>query len=103
MVDEDVRLFDPSFFGLSGLEAETIDASQRKLLEVCYEAFESAGESWESMNGTRTGVYVADIMYDNAYAQVRDWDYSRPHATTGACHNMLSNRINYIFNLRGPR
>ncbi|KAF2806012.1 polyketide synthase [Mytilinidion resinicola] len=102
VVSEDPRLFDPSFFGISGLEAETIDASQRKLLEVVYEAFESAGDSWESVNGTRTGVYVADISYDASYAQTRDWEYARPHATTGTCHNILSNRINYVFNLRGP-
>ncbi|KAI9752218.1 MAG: Type I Iterative PKS [Chaenotheca gracillima] len=102
VVTEDPRLFDPAFFGISGLEAETIDPSQRKLLEVIYEAFESAGETWESVNGTRTGVYVADISYDNAYAQQRDWEYARPHATTGVCHNILSNRINYVFNLHGP-
>lgn len=102
MVTEDPRLFDPSFFGISGLEAETIDPSQRKLLEVAYESLESAGETWESVDGTRTGVYVADISYDNSYAQTRDWEYARPHATTGVCHNILSNRINYVFNLRGP-
>jgi acyl transferase domain-containing protein len=102
VVTEDPRLFDPSFFGISGLEAETIDPSQRKLLEVVYEALESAGETWESVNGARMGVYVADISYDNSYAQTRDWEYARPHATTGVCHNILSNRINYVFNLRGP-
>lgn len=99
---EDPRLFDPAFFGISGLEAETIDPSQRKLLEVVYEAFENAGDTWETVSGTRTGVYVADISYDNSYAQTRDWEYARPHATTGVCHNILSNRINYVFNLRGP-
>ncbi|KAK2760578.1 polyketide synthase [Colletotrichum kahawae] len=102
VVTDDPRLFDPAFFGISGLEAETMDPSQRKLLEVIYEAFESDGDTWESVNGTRTGVYVADISYDNAYAQTRDWEYARPHATTGVCHNILSNRINYIFNLLGP-
>ncbi|KAI8296086.1 Prosolanapyrone synthase [Colletotrichum sp. SAR 10_98] len=102
VVTDDPRLFDPAFFGISGLEAETMDPSQRKLLEVIYEAFESAGDTWESVNGTRIGVYVADISYDNAYAQTRDWEYARPHATTGVCHNILSNRINYIFNLLGP-
>ena len=102
VVEEDPRLFDPSFFGISGLEAETVDTSQRKLLEVVYEAFENAGDTWESVDGTSTGVYVADISYDNAYAQIRDWEYARPHASTGACHNILSNRINYVFNLRGP-
>ncbi|KAK1992807.1 hypothetical protein LX36DRAFT_662075 [Colletotrichum falcatum] len=102
VVSDDPRLFDPAFFGISGIEAETMDPSQRKLLEVIYEAFESAGDTWESVSGTRTGVYVADISYDNAYAQTRDWEYARPHATTGVCHNILSNRVNYVFNLLGP-
>lgn len=103
VVTDDPRHFDPAFFGISGLEAETMDPSQRKLLEVVYEAFESAGETWESVNGKRTGVYVADISYDNAFVQTRDFEYARPHATTGVSHNILSNRINYVFNLHGPR
>ncbi|KAJ5365630.1 hypothetical protein N7517_008516 [Penicillium concentricum] len=101
-ITEDPRLFDPAFFGISGLEAETMDASQRKLLEVVYEAFENAGETWESINGARMGVYVADVSNDNLFVQTRDWEYARPHASTGVCHNMLSNRINYVFNLIGP-
>ena len=38
--EEDARLFDHSFFGMTGLEVETLDPSQRKLLEVAYEAIE---------------------------------------------------------------
>ena len=34
LVDEDPRLFDHAFFGIMGHEVETMDPSQRKLLEV---------------------------------------------------------------------
>jgi acyl transferase domain-containing protein len=60
LLDEDPRLFDPGFFGMTGLELETMDASQRKLLEVVYEAFENAGETWDSVSGSSTGVFVGN-------------------------------------------
>ncbi|KAF1960291.1 hypothetical protein CC80DRAFT_513899 [Byssothecium circinans] len=86
LLEEDARLFDHSFFGMSSLEVETMDPSQRKLLEVTYEAFENAGETWDSVSGTRTGVF----------------DYLRPYAFAGAGTSILANQISYIFNLNGP-
>ena len=100
---EDPRLFDAAFFGMTGLEVETMDVSQRKLLEVIYEAFENAGETWESISGSRTGVFVGTFSLDHWVMQARDWDYPRLYATTGASTSILSNRISYIFNLHGPR
>ncbi|RAH58516.1 polyketide synthase [Aspergillus piperis CBS 112811] len=102
LLKEDVRLFDPSFFGIIDAEAETMDASQRKLLEVTYEAFENAGETWDSLSGSRIGVFVGDISLDNYVSQTRDWDYSGKYSASGAFPNMLANRIHYIFNLQGP-
>ena len=103
LVAEDSRLFDPAFFGMTGLEVETMDVSQRKLLEVIYEAFENAGETWGSISGSRTGVFVGTFSLDHWVMQARDWDYTRPYATTGASSSILSNRISYMFNLHGPR
>ena len=34
LLEEDARLFDHTFFGITGREVETMDPSQRKLLEV---------------------------------------------------------------------
>ena len=34
LVDEDARLFDHTFFNMTSREVETMDPSQRKLLEV---------------------------------------------------------------------
>jgi acyl transferase domain-containing protein len=58
--DEDPRFFDLGFFGMTGLELETMDASQRKLLEVVYEAFENAGETSDSVSDSSTGVFVGN-------------------------------------------
>ncbi|KAK3357945.1 polyketide synthase [Lasiosphaeria hispida] len=102
LLDEDPRLFDPAFFGITDVEAESMDASQRKLLEVTYEAFENAGETWESVSNRRIGVFVGDISFDNYVSQTRDWDYSGKYSATGAFPNILANRLHYVFNLKGP-
>ncbi|RYP33985.1 hypothetical protein DL767_004506 [Monosporascus sp. MG133] len=45
-IQEDIRAFDNEFFGINNLEATYMDPQQRKLLEVAFECFESAGESF---------------------------------------------------------
>ncbi|KAI0115438.1 hypothetical protein GGR51DRAFT_546261 [Nemania sp. FL0031] len=102
LAEEDARLFDNSFFGITSLEAETLDPSQRKLLEVAYEAIENAGETLDSVSGSRTGVFVGNFCLDHWMIQSRDWDYPKPYAFTGAGTSILANRISYVFNLRGP-
>ncbi|KAL9011376.1 MAG: hypothetical protein Q9173_003774, partial [Seirophora scorigena] len=99
---EDPKLFDHSFFGVTPVEAMTMDPAQRKLLEVTYEAFENAGEPWENFSGSNTGVFVGNFNYDHQLAQVRDADHPLPYVTTGGGITILSNRLNYVFNLRGP-
>jgi acyl transferase domain-containing protein len=65
LVDGDARFFDHSFFGMTGLEVETLDPSQRKLLGVSYEAIGNAGETWDSVSGTRTGVFVGNFCLNH--------------------------------------
>ncbi|KAL9074012.1 MAG: hypothetical protein Q9157_004553 [Trypethelium eluteriae] len=102
LVDDDARLFDHAFFGIVGREVETMDPSQRKLLEVVYEAFENAGETWESIAGSRTGVYIGNFALDHLLIQAREWEYTKSYAATGAETSILANRISYVFNLHGP-
>ncbi|KAI0973631.1 polyketide synthase [Xylaria arbuscula] len=102
LLSEDPRLFDHAFFGIGSAEVETMDPSQRKLLEVVYEAFENAGETWDTFSGSTTGVYVGNFTSDHLIIQSRDMDHPRPYAGIGTGNSILSNRINYIFNLRGP-
>ncbi|KAH8589480.1 hypothetical protein B0O99DRAFT_692539 [Bisporella sp. PMI_857] len=90
--DDDYRNFDPSFFGISPLEATSMDPQQRKLLEVVYECFESAGKTLEDVSGSDTACFVGCFSHD--YADIQNKEQ-------GAGLTILSNRVNYVFNLKG--
>jgi acyl transferase domain-containing protein len=79
-----------------------MDPSQRKLLEVVYEAFENAGVSWDGFSGSQTGVYVGNFATDHALIQGRD-EFVRPYTSTGTALSIMSNRVSYALNLKGPR
>ncbi|MCJ1377213.1 hypothetical protein MMC17_000305 [Xylographa soralifera] len=101
-LEEDPKEFDHTFFGITPVETLTMDPAQRKLLEVTYEAFENAGEKWSDFSGSNTGVFVGNFNYDHQLMQSHDVDHPLPYATTGGGITILSNRINYVFNLHGP-
>jgi acyl transferase domain-containing protein len=102
-LEENIRVFDASFFGVSPAEAETIDPQHRLLLENIYEAIESAGLTLEDLQGTDTGVFVGMMgcgYYDNANRDIEAC--SGQILSTGTSRAMASNRISYTFDLRGP-
>ncbi|EHK18438.1 putative polyketide synthase [Trichoderma virens Gv29-8] len=101
-IQEDVRKFDPSFFGINNLEASYMDPQQRKLLEVVYECFENAGLSMEDVSGSNTAVFVGNFTVDYSVMQSRDTDYVHRLAATGGGTSIMSNRISHVFNLHGP-
>lgn len=99
---QDVAAFDASFFGISPLEAQAMDPQQRLLLEVTYEAFENAGIPAEDVRGSRTAVYVATFTHDYDRLAYKD-PYDLPkYQVTGTGDAIASNRISYVFDLRGP-
>lgn len=52
-LDQDLSIFDPEFFRISGKEAEAMDPQQRMLLEVVYEALE---------DGKSTDMYSSSVV-----------------------------------------
>ncbi|KAF4624420.1 hypothetical protein G7Y89_g13751 [Cudoniella acicularis] len=98
----DVRQFDANFFGIHPKEVLTLDPAQRKFMEVVYEAFESAGVPLHKLSGSNTGTFVGNFNYDHQLMQYRDAENALPYSVTGSGVTILSNRINYVFNLKGP-
>lgn len=95
--------FDPEFFGISPREASIMDPQQRLLLEVSQEALDDAGVSGR-VAGRPVGVYVGAFTADNLV--LRHLPTSRSamnsHTVTAGMFTMLSNRISFVYDLRGP-
>lgn len=102
-LQEDIREFDNSFFGINNLEATYMDPQQRKLLEVVFECLENAGIPLDKASGSNTGCYVGNFTVDYQVMQTRDADYLNRYSATGMGTTILGNRISHVFNLLGPR
>ena len=94
--------FDAQFFGISPREALRMDPQQRWLLETSWESLEDAGISPESLKGSETAVYVG--IASNDYANVAQSDPKNVdvHTNSGSTLSIASNRIAYLFDLKGP-
>ncbi|BBO59205.1 SDR family NAD(P)-dependent oxidoreductase [Mycoavidus sp. B2-EB] len=101
---KDVDSFDAEFFRISPREAELLDPQQRFLLEVAWEALESAAIAPAMLRGTRSGVFVGmmggdyeDVIASNG----RKADINAHFATGNAC-SVAAGRLSYFFDWQGP-
>jgi acyl transferase domain-containing protein/NADPH:quinone reductase-like Zn-dependent oxidoreductase/NAD(P)-dependent dehydrogenase (short-subunit alcohol dehydrogenase family)/aryl carrier-like protein len=101
---EQVNAFDAAFFGISPRIAEQMDPQQRLLLEVCWEAFEDAGLVPEKLARSQTGVFmgVCSQDYGGIQSAPGEIDGLGAHSATGTFLSIVSNRLSYTFDLRGP-
>jgi len=99
---DDVAGFDASFFGISPREAGQMDPQQRLLLELAWESFEDAGVRPAEMRGRDCGVYVGVASMDYGNRSMDDLSWIDPYSATGNTLSIASNRVSYLFDLRGP-
>lgn len=101
---EGIKQFDPLFFGISPVEAESLDPQISLMLEVAYEALENSGITLENIKNTKTGVFVGGFTVDNyvTTASHENNHLVNSHSSLGSPLTMLSNKISYCFDLKGP-
>ncbi len=101
---EPIDAFDASFFRLSPREAAGLDPQQRLLLEASYEALEDAGIPLQHAARERTGVFVGGFCLDNQLVRMasENRDLVGIYTAMSSTMTMLSNRVSYSFDLRGP-
>ncbi|KAI9653650.1 MAG: Type I Iterative PKS [Bathelium mastoideum] len=99
---EDIRCFENAFFGINAKEATHMDPQQRKLLEVSFEAFENAGLTLTKLSGSNTGCYVGNFTTDMHSTSMKDMYSFHQYTPLGVGATLLSNRLSYVFDLRGP-
>ncbi|KAM6517298.1 Hybrid PKS-NRPS synthetase luc5 [Fusarium solani] len=102
LLTEDIRAFDASFFKINPREAEAMDPQQRLLLETVYEATEAAGLPYEDLKGSNTAVYVGSMTGDYHEMLLRDPQDMPKYMATGTARSILSNRVSYFFDWKGP-
>jgi acyl transferase domain-containing protein/NADPH:quinone reductase-like Zn-dependent oxidoreductase len=101
-LQEDVGVFDAPFFNITEREAISMDPQHRIILECTYEAFENAGVPKHKIIGKDIGVYAGGSFTDYELNNMRDLDTQPAYQSTGNAPSLLSNRISYYFDLRGP-
>ncbi|WP_405996218.1 type I polyketide synthase [Streptomyces sp. NBC_00986] len=84
----DAGEFDADFFKIGPREAREMDPQQRLMLELAWEALESAGIDPHTLKGSRTCVFAGMVYHDYAY-----------NSSTGA---IASGRLAYSLGLEGP-
>lgn len=94
--------FDAPFFGISPREAVQMDPQQRLVLQVVWEALESAGVAPSSLAGQEVGVFVGASSFDYLYRFINDPAICDTQMMTGNTLSIIANRISYQFDLRGP-
>ncbi|MGW5569228.1 acyltransferase domain-containing protein, partial [Streptomyces tendae] len=97
----DIRGFDAHYFGISGREAGHMDPQQRLLLHTAAAALRDAGLTTDQLAGSPTAVVVGQRTAEY-------WDLLRAagqldiYANTGTSRSVLSGRLSFFFDLRGP-
>ncbi|KAI1764827.1 beta-ketoacyl synthase domain-containing protein [Hypoxylon sp. FL1150] len=101
-LDQSHRDFDATMFNINPIEAEAMDPQQRILLEVVYEAMESAGYTLTTYNGKKVAVFAGVMTADYDTLSQRDDLVTSQYCATGNARSIISNRISYFFNFQGP-
>ncbi|WP_429843908.1 SDR family NAD(P)-dependent oxidoreductase [Brevibacillus sp. FIR094] len=96
---ENIDLFDPLFFNISGLEADYMDPQQRFFLEESWKALEDAGYAGQGVQGIQCGVYAgcAKGDYDRLVGE-----NPPAQAFWGNMESIVPARVAYHLDLQGP-
>ncbi|KAI1344184.1 polyketide synthase [Xylariaceae sp. FL0016] len=99
---DSISAFDAPFFSITPKEASAIDPQQRGILESVYRALENAGIPLSEAAGTQTGVYVGCFSADYKIIAEKDMNEDLKYSATGNVVSMLSNRVSWFYDFRGP-
>ncbi|XP_046556235.1 mycocerosic acid synthase-like polyketide synthase [Haliotis rubra] len=94
--------FDFKMFGINEHEAALMDPQQRQVLECTYMALEDAGITRQQIAGQEVGVYIGCMNNDFTQMSNKHPYLVDNYSVTGTAVSVVSNRVSYIFDLRGP-
>ncbi|MEV7858649.1 SDR family NAD(P)-dependent oxidoreductase [Streptomyces hirsutus] len=96
-----IDAFDADFFGIAPREAQHMDPQQRLLLETAAAATEDAGLTRAQLSVGSTGVFIGS-MGRNYWETMSRAGVLNLYANSGTAPSVLSGRLSYAFDLKGP-
>lgn len=97
---DDIEIFDNVYFNMSEMEAANIDPQQRILLQEIVHALEDADITDKDIQDTEIGVFVGASNTD--YLRTIIPNEKDINAIVGNSMAMLSNRMSFFFDFKGP-
>ena len=94
--------FDNTFFKISVKEAKSMDPQQRNIMELIYECFIDGNINTDKIKGSKTGVFMGCCSTEYHSSIMEQSDIVNEYANTGGLLTLLSNRVSYFYDLRGP-
>jgi acyl transferase domain-containing protein len=101
-LSEDPALFDSSFFNMTKNEVLTLDPQQRLVMENVYHALENAGIPMARAVGSNTSVFVSGFNHGYMGILQADPETALKYKPTGVTNAILSNRVSWFFDFKGP-
>lgn len=94
--------FDAKFFNISPREAELMDPQQRLYIQAAWSSIEDSGYKISAMSGKKVGVFSGVQFSDYQQLLSASMDKVYAQSSIGNATALLSNRISYLFNFKGP-
>ncbi|MCB2298650.1 aminotransferase class III-fold pyridoxal phosphate-dependent enzyme [Clostridium tagluense] len=102
---DDIDKFDYNYFSITPNEASLMDPNQRLLLENTIQAIEDSGYGGKRLDGANVGVFVGfsnDLTQEYKFHCMEHSTESLNKAVAGNLKSVISSRISYFLNLKGP-
>ncbi len=99
---DDIDKFDPSFFRLPPVSAQSIDPQHRIMMELSWKLIENAGYKPSALANSKTGVFAGVCNYDYRDILINAQQANSANSAIGTFLSVLSNRLSYFYNFHGP-
>lgn len=97
-----IDAFDPRFFGMSPLEAESLDPQQRLLMMHVWKAIEDSGHSPESLAGANIGIFIGTGNSGYGNLTLAAGVPIEAYSAASMAGSVGPNRMSFMLDFHGP-
>ncbi|KAI9931732.1 hypothetical protein MW887_010311 [Aspergillus wentii] len=101
-LQENPNAFDAAFFNINKTEILSLDPQQRLVMENVYHALENAGIPMEKAISSNASMFASGFNHDHSNRMNSDLETSMKHRSTGSENSMISGRVSWFYDFRGP-